>query len=197
MMLNKISKRAAFSDVASMLRAARVAKGWSQRELSGRAGLPQAQISKIENADVDPQISTVMELARSLDLDLQLVPRVALTAVEATVKDAVRRANERDIVGSLNILARQASASAAGLKGDDLRLTVEALRTIVPALGTEVVRYVLGQSSEQLVRAVEGGDADDIERARETVTRNLRSLYDTHAEAASESRPAYSLDDED
>ncbi len=197
MMLNKISKRAAFSDVASMLRAARVAKGWSQRELSGRAGLPQAQISKIENADVDPQISTLMELARSLDLDLQFVPRVALTAVEATVKDAVRRANERDIVGSLNALARLASASAAGLKADDLRLTVEALRTIVPALGTEVVRYVLGQSSEQLVRAVEGGDVDSIERTRETVTRNLRSLYDTHAEAASESRPAYSLDDED
>lgn len=196
-MPDKISRRAAVGDLAVALKSARVARGWSQRELGGRAGLPQAQISKIENAEVDPQISTLLELARSLDLDLQLVPRVALTAVEATVKDAVRRAGERDIVGWLNALGRLASPPVAGPQADDLRLTIEALRTIAPQLGTEVARYVLTQSRDQLAQAVEGRDSDDIERTRETVMRNLRSLYDTHSQAAASSRPAYSLDDED
>lgn len=196
-MLNRISKRAALSDVAHALKSARVARGWSQRELSARSGLPQAQISKIENSDVDPQISTLLELARSLDLDMQLVPRAALTAVEATVKDAVRRLEERSIVRSLDALARLASAKPAGPKGDELPLTVEALRTISPQLGTEVARYVLAQSADQLARSLEAGVSEDIERDREAVTRSLRSLYDTHAQAAAASRPAYSLDDED
>jgi transcriptional regulator with XRE-family HTH domain len=196
-MLNKISKRAALGDVALALKSARVAKGWSQRDLSGRSGLPQAQISKIENSDIDPQISTLLELARSLDLDLQLVPRAALTAVEATVKDVVRRSEERSVVGSLNTLARLALATAAGPQVDELPMTVEALRTIAPQLGTEVARYVLTQSADQLAQAQEAGASEDIERDREAVTRNLRSLYDTHARAAAASRPAYSLDDED
>ncbi|QBX37847.1 XRE family transcriptional regulator [Brevundimonas sp. S30B] len=197
MMADRVSRRAGLGDLAASLRAARAAKGWSQRELGGRAGLPQAQISKIETAEVDPQVSTLLELARSLDLDLRLVPRVALTAVEATVKDAVRRAGERDIIGTLNALGRLAPPSVAGPHGDDLRLTIEALRTIAPHLGTEVARYVLTQSRDQLAGAAEDGDPDDAERARETVMRNLRSLYDTHSQAAASARPAYSLDDED
>lgn len=196
-MLNSKSKRVGLSDIARALKSARVARGWSQRELSARSGLPQAQISRIENSDVDPQISTLLELARSLELDIQLVPRAALTAVQATVKDAVRRLEDRSIVRSLDALARFAAAKPAGLKGDELPLTVAALRTISPQLGTDVARSVLTRSADQLARSLEAGVPEDIERDREAVTRSLRSLYDTHAQAAAASRPAYSLDDED
>ncbi|MBI3678027.1 MAG: helix-turn-helix transcriptional regulator [Proteobacteria bacterium] len=55
----------------------------SQRELSGRIGLPQAQISRIENGTVDPRLSSLIEIARALDLELVFVPRAIVPAVEA------------------------------------------------------------------------------------------------------------------
>ena len=69
--------------IASMLRSAREDRGMSQRALSAKAGLPQSHISKIENGAVDLRVSTLVELARVLDLELVLVPRKAVPAVQA------------------------------------------------------------------------------------------------------------------
>lgn len=41
------------------------------------------------------QVSTLIELARSLDLALQLVPRTALVSVEAAIRSAEDRSGER------------------------------------------------------------------------------------------------------
>ena len=71
--------------VARTLRNAREARGLSQRALSARAGIPQSHISKIENGVVDLRVSSLVELARVLDLDLVLVPRKAVSAVHAIV----------------------------------------------------------------------------------------------------------------
>ena len=90
------------SALGDVVRQARQAKGWSQRELSARTHMPQAQISRIENADVDPQVSTLIELARALELELQLIPKSALTAVEATVRSTEARSDER---ASQNLMA--------------------------------------------------------------------------------------------
>ena len=73
---------------AQSLRRARVDKGWSQRELSGKAGIPQAHISRIESGAVDVKISTLVELARLLDLELLLAPRSSISAVEALIREA-------------------------------------------------------------------------------------------------------------
>ena len=86
-MQDKLSKRIGLELLAETIRQARLQKGWSQRELSARARMPQAQISRFETGSVDPQVSTLAELARTLDLDLQLVPRTAVTAVGAAVRD--------------------------------------------------------------------------------------------------------------
>lgn len=67
-MQNKKSKRYGLGSLTEAIRQARLAKGWSQRDLSARAHLTQAQISRIENGEVDMQVSTLIELARSLDL---------------------------------------------------------------------------------------------------------------------------------
>src|SRR5689334_2217996 len=75
------------SVLAARLREARVAKTWSQRDLSERAGIPQAHISRIESGAIDPKVSTLQDLARALDLELVLAPRTALTAVEALVRE--------------------------------------------------------------------------------------------------------------
>ncbi len=79
--------------VARALKEERGRKGLSQRALSRLCGLPQGQISKIENGAVDLRVSSLIEIARALELELSLVPRVFLPAVQTIVrrpKPAVR-----------------------------------------------------------------------------------------------------------
>ena len=68
--------------IAQILRRSRQKKGLSQRALSEKVGLPQSHISNIENSTVDLKTSTLIELARILDLELMLVPRTLVTTVK-------------------------------------------------------------------------------------------------------------------
>lgn len=61
--------------LTTALKEARKKKNLSQRALSLKTGFPQSHISKIENGDIDLQTSSLLEIARALDLDLMLVPR--------------------------------------------------------------------------------------------------------------------------
>ena len=56
---------------------ARRARGWSQRELASRAGVQQPVLARLERGDTDPRASTLLKLARALDLQLtwQRLPR--------------------------------------------------------------------------------------------------------------------------
>lgn len=72
--------------IARTLREARENKGLSQRELSTKSGVPQGHISKIENGDVDLRASSLVELARVLDLELLFIPRNAVPAVKSIVR---------------------------------------------------------------------------------------------------------------
>lgn len=74
-------------DIGNKLKAARRRKGLSQRALAAKTGLLQAQISKIENGASDLRLSSLIALSRALDLELELIPRKALPAVEALVRD--------------------------------------------------------------------------------------------------------------
>jgi transcriptional regulator with XRE-family HTH domain len=74
---------AGLDSIAATLRRARERKGWSQRKLGQRVGLPQSHISKIESSAVDLQTSSLIELARALDLELTLVSRTLIPAVQA------------------------------------------------------------------------------------------------------------------
>jgi len=65
------------------LKKAREEKGLSQRELAGKVGVPQGHISKTENCAVDLRLSSLVGLARALDLELALVPREFLPAVKS------------------------------------------------------------------------------------------------------------------
>ena len=75
-------------EISRTIRAAREAKGLSQRALAKLAGGPQSHISKIENAGVDLRVSSLTEIARALDLELALVPRKAVPAVKSIVRSA-------------------------------------------------------------------------------------------------------------
>ena len=72
--------------IALTLKNARQARGLSQRALGAKAGIPQSHISKIENGTVDLRVSSLVELARVLGLELVLVPRKVVPAVDAIVR---------------------------------------------------------------------------------------------------------------
>ncbi|MDO1559503.1 helix-turn-helix domain-containing protein [Brevundimonas sp. 2R-24] len=185
------------------LRQARREKGWSQRDLSARAHLTQAQISRIENGEVDPQVSTLLELARSLDLDLQLVPRSAITAVEAAVRSAGERSEERSARRLLTKLRRLAEAARASApEREDIASIASSLQELEP-LAPGLGKIAPTADLERLRANLEGFLSDPpVERPSRPKTyrdaaawlKNLRSAL-LHAPQAE--RPAYSLDDED
>ena len=74
------------NEIAQALRQARQARGLSQRALSQRSGVPQGHISNIERGTVDLRLSSLIAIARVLDLELALVPRRSLPAVQSIVR---------------------------------------------------------------------------------------------------------------
>ena len=74
--------------IASTLRIAREARGLSQRELSAKSGVPQGHISRIENGAVDLRVSSLVALARTLDLEPMLVPSKSVPAVQSIASSA-------------------------------------------------------------------------------------------------------------
>jgi transcriptional regulator with XRE-family HTH domain len=95
----------ALEDIARTLKEARERKGLSQRELSARSGVHQYQISKIENGTVDLRLSSLIELARALDLDLKLIPRKAMSAVNNVVRSAAPKGPAVPALKELNRMA--------------------------------------------------------------------------------------------
>src|ERR1041385_9508736 len=77
-------------DLIRSLVQARKARGWSQRELAGKSGLPQVHISAIETGKVAPRFNTLLDLVRILGFDLVLVPRSLVPAVLSLIRDTER-----------------------------------------------------------------------------------------------------------
>lgn len=82
--------------IATNLRAARKAKGLSQRTLSELVDVPQSHISKIENGGVDLRLSSLVEIARALDLEVVLVPQKNLSAVNTITRQSRSAAGNRE-----------------------------------------------------------------------------------------------------
>ena len=70
----------------AQVREVREASGISQRSLSDRAGLTQSHISHIESGKTEPGLSSFIDMARALDLELILVPKKLLPAVQGLMK---------------------------------------------------------------------------------------------------------------
>jgi transcriptional regulator with XRE-family HTH domain len=72
------------------LKEVRNKRGWSQRELGSRLGLPQMHISGIESGKIVPRYDTLLELVRMLDHDLIMVPRALVPVVQSLVRDHLK-----------------------------------------------------------------------------------------------------------
>lgn len=81
-------------EIGARLKKARLQKKWSQRTLSLSVGIPQSHISKIENGAVDLQTSSLIQLARILDLELMLVPRQLVPSFQALMRERQKGASE-------------------------------------------------------------------------------------------------------
>ncbi|MGR4932448.1 helix-turn-helix domain-containing protein [Bradyrhizobium sp. CAR08] len=64
----------------------RVKEAISQRALAARSGLTQAHISQIETGRLEPGLSSFIQMARALDLEVVLVPKKLLPAVEGVLR---------------------------------------------------------------------------------------------------------------
>lgn len=185
--------------IGGALAAAREARKLSQRDVAQRAGTTQARISKIENGDTDPKLSTMIELARALELELVFVPTKHLPAVNAIVRQEKHKSMARrggallDRMSNLLVQLRQHYPNNEDLRRLD-RSTRELknFRVSEDASGQleEIVSAVQRVSETPALVATLG--------AQEKALRALRNrqAHQTH-EAPATRRAAYTLDDED
>jgi transcriptional regulator with XRE-family HTH domain len=185
---------------AQTLREARLRKGWSQRDLSRKAGVPQAHISKIENGVVDLKLSTLVELTRFLDLELILAPRTSLPAVQALIREAEANFGTRSARGAANALTSIARRLRQAYPDNP---AVERLASLGPDIAAIAPLFQSPGALAQLQDAVR-----DIRAAAETPGEGLGQLRAAigqlsqlrstlvHARAVTPT-PAYSLDEEE
>jgi DNA-binding XRE family transcriptional regulator len=77
-------------DLQTELESARRAAGVSQQQLASRAGLSRMTVQRTESREIDPKLSTVIEIARALGMDVMLVPTVLRPDLENFVRSGGR-----------------------------------------------------------------------------------------------------------
>lgn len=197
--------RPALEAFGRQLAEARTRKGLSQRALAQRVGMTQANVSKVERGQVDLRLSSLVELARALDLDVQLVPRQALAAVEG-----VRRALRSEDVGTsraIPILIKQlAQLSQLHERYPELRAIQRLLDSLKDLRGRAFNRADL-TLLEQMMLPIErmtsaaADDPDEITRIADQTNRRLSRLETMRdhlsGSDADTGRPAFRLDEDD
>lgn len=78
----------ATEEIVKALRDAREVSGLSQRALSAKAGLSQSHISQIESGMLEPGLSKLIDIARALELELVLVPKKLVPAINSLTTTA-------------------------------------------------------------------------------------------------------------
>ena len=89
--------------ISRNLRKARATAGLTQSTLGKRVGWPQSHVSKIEQGIVDLQLSSLAELARALDLEIRLIPRSLLSAVDGVIQSRGEPAGALDQQAALTL----------------------------------------------------------------------------------------------
>lgn len=199
----------ASEEIINALKKGRKAKGLSQRELSARTGVPQSHISKIESGSADIRLSSLTELARALDLEVKLVPRKALPAVESVVRStapAVAPTAVKELQRTLGTVDKLRLAypnlSALNRLQENLR-TISNFRTIDKYLETiKNATQPLSALQKQLdgLKRIEDAarlPSKTIKQIEDSANRlqNLRNQL-VHAAPSSQPRPAYRLDED-
>ncbi len=192
----------AIEEISRTIKAAREAKGLSQRALAKMAGVPQSHISKIENAGVDLRVSSLTELARALDLELALVPRKTVPAVKSIVRSS-RPADRAQGGSALEKALRKMQSLADRIAQHSSVKEVAQLQSRIH----DLTRFEIPESYLATVEKINrhlkeiSTGTEDLERIVEAVdsVQALRNALAHHPaeELSRVSRSAYSLEDDD
>ena len=187
-------------DISKSLKQAREAKGLSQRTLADLSGVPQSHISKIESGGVDLRISSLVEIARALDMELKLVPRKGLSAVNSIIRSTQAKAQSKSMLDVMAKLQRAADQLNTALAGDrdvaQVRSRINDLSRISLPLESE---GKLKELAKQLQKLITGKtEVSSLQAVLEEVNR-LRNaaVHQRDSESEGRRRSAYSLDGDD
>ena len=191
-------------NIADVIRRARVAHGLTQKQLGERTGIPQSHISKIEKGGVDIKLSSLTEIGRALELEIQLVPRQALSAVEASLRDAetVEKNNRaRALLTREKRIADRIHSEYPDLPDSwsYFEIIRDLLRIGIDPQDIALLEATL-KPARKLEAVLETYDRAAIGKQLTTATTTLRAFRNAQAhkviEAGSPVRAAYRLEDE-
>lgn len=147
--------------ITKAIKAARKEKRMSQRALGAKTGVPQSHISRIENGAVDIKTSSLIEFARALDMELMLVPRILVPAIQGILRGAAKKS----VSASGNVIENTAREFKKALKSvrqvarflpkaDELKRLTSTLRDMeqlrIPVSEFEKAMYLVKQIDEPL-----------------------------------------------
>lgn len=189
-------------EIADRLREAREATQLSQRELSRLAGVPQAQISRIESNSVDLRLSSLVAIASALDLEIALVPRKAVPAIKSIMRQTTDRTVIQPPAINKEMQRLQKAVRALQIEAptlpelDELRKATAALQRL------QIDTRFLG-NLRSLRQMIEHARLTEHWKGILDATNSMRALrkqiaqFEPTSEQRSANRPAYSLDEED
>ena len=192
-------------EITASLKEARAAKGLSQRALSKLVNVPQSHISKIEKGAVDLRLSSLVEIARALDLEVTLVPRKTLSAVKTITRQKSSTVGFMETTAKVDREMKRLQQTAAKVARQHSELTEVA----------QLYRRV----NDLLVLKIPSSLFDDVKRINDSLKaflkgpENLQALEDSLAQVQQlrnqivlskltlphdeKIRPAYSLDEDE
>ena len=127
------------------LRALRRARGWTAADLAGRAGLSGGMLSKIENGQISPSLTTLMTLAHVLSVPLTSFfrgfeeTRPAVHVKAGTGLD-VARAGTR--AGHQYSLLGHVGANASGVTVEPYLITLTAESDVFPTFQHDGIEFI-------------------------------------------------------
>lgn len=188
--------RYVLEDIGGALKAARERLGLSQRDLADAAGTDQARISKIESGDIDLRLSSLVDLTRSLGIELVLADRRHLPAIEAITDERVSEADPRRKARVIRHISEHLQTLLIEVPGDrQLKQAMNALGVLVKASLTEADLALLEEASAKL-NGAKPASLDGLRKPLEAVIR-LRNAKAHGVPGAPAQRPAYTLDEDD
>jgi HTH-type transcriptional regulator/antitoxin HipB len=85
------------NEIIQTLVQARKQKGLSQAALGQKLGMPQSHISKIEKGDVDLRLSSLVDMARLLGLEIVMIPRELVTTIHSLMTPTIDEQEEKSL----------------------------------------------------------------------------------------------------
>lgn len=196
-------KRYSIEHLVSTLRSAREAKGLSQRVFATQAKIPQSRLSKIESGAVDLQLSSLIEIARELDLEIMLVPRKLVPAVEALTRNDERKSQPNQTASwALPELTRISKAAHSLQSAPQASRYVQQIIRVAKVLEAEEISSRDHQTIRHVAHILTHLKPNShalplLREAAQTLQGMSNVLARRAAETPATQRPAYSLNEED